>query len=194
MKDQVSIAIYDEDQYFSLGLKNLLLDYFSRRNISVNIDDEQNGRENHIELIFSSASEKARYLPYHLDSHTHSVAKMFFHIGTPGRCREIRGGCGWRYAGSLPRRASYDAFDEMLTGALARRSLGERPERCPSCAGKYLSSREKQVMTYLRQGFSQAQVAVRMQLSVKTVHSHKRSLMQKMALKNKHDFIYWLIQ
>ncbi|CAI2516005.1 Nitrogen regulation protein C [Serratia proteamaculans] len=194
MKDQVSIAIYDEDQYFSLGLKNLLLDYFSRRNISVNIDDEQNGRENHIELIFSSASEKARHLPYHLDSDTHSAAKMFFHIGTPGRCREIRGGCGWRYAGSLPRRASYDAFDEMLTGALARRSPGERLERCPSCAGKYLSSREKQVMTYLRQGFSQSQVAARMQLSVKTVHSHKRSLMQKMALKNKHDFIYWLIQ
>ncbi len=194
MKDQVSIAIYDEDQYFSLGLKNLLLDYFSRRNISVNIDEEQDGRENHIELIFSSASDKGRHLRYHLDSDINSATKMFFHIGTPGRCREIRGGCGWRYAGSLPRRTSYACFDEMLTEALAKYSPGERPERCPSCAEKYLSSREKQVMTYLRQGFSQAQVAARMQLSVKTVHSHKRSLMQKMALKNKHDFIYWLIQ
>lgn len=73
---------------------------------------------------------------------------------------------------------------------MAKRSLGNGPERCPSCA----VTREKQVMTYLRQGLSQAQVAVHMQLSVKTVHSHKRSLMQKMDVENKHDFIYWLIQ
>lgn len=194
MNNQISISIYDEDQYLSLGLKNLLLEYFARHNISVNIDNEQEGREHHVELVFSSATYKDRHLLYHLGSDVNSATKMFFHIGTPGRCREIRGGCGWRYAGSLPRRASYAAFDELLTGALAKLPPCERPERCPSCAKKYLSLREIQVMNYLRQGLSQAQVAAHMQLSFKTVHSHKRSLMKKMALKNKHDFIYWLIQ
>ncbi|EPL3976035.1 response regulator transcription factor [Serratia ureilytica] len=194
MKNNYSISIYDEDQYFILGLKCLLLGYLSRYNILEHNDDKQTGEGKHIELVFSSSSGKYRHHHYHLDSNANSTVKIFFYISSPGRSRGMRGGCGWQYAGVLPRYASHAVFEKMLSGALTERSLAKRPERCPSCAEKYLSSREKQVMHYLRQGLSQAQVAALMQLSVKTIHSHKSSLMQKMTLKNKHDFIYWLIQ
>ncbi|SUJ36150.1 Uncharacterised protein [Serratia marcescens] len=32
-----------------------------------------------------------------------------------------------------------------------------------------------------------------MGVSVKTVHSHKRSIMSKLMLNRSHDFIYWLL-
>lgn len=56
-----------------------------------------------------------------------------------------------------------------------------------------LTPREQQVVNYLRRGFGQSQTARVMGVSVKTVHSHKRSVMQKMNISKKHDFIYWMI-
>ncbi len=48
-------------------------------------------------------------------------------------------------------------------------------------------------MDYLCTGISQSQVAEHMHLSVKTINAHKQSLMRKMDLRKKQDFIYWLI-
>ena len=45
-------------------------------------------------------------------------------------------------------------------------------------------------MNYLRQGVSLSEMAHRMQLSVKSIHSRKRLVMRKMMLNNKHEFIY----
>jgi len=56
-----------------------------------------------------------------------------------------------------------------------------------------LTRRERQVVNYLRRGFDQSQTARVMGVSVKTVHSHKRSVMGKLMLNRSHDFIYWLL-
>lgn len=56
-----------------------------------------------------------------------------------------------------------------------------------------LTDRERQVVGHLRRGVGQAQVARMMGVSVKTVHSHKRSVMDKLLLTRQHDFIYWLL-
>lgn len=56
-----------------------------------------------------------------------------------------------------------------------------------------LTRRERQVVNYLRNGFDQSQTARLLGVSVKTVHSHKRSVMSKLMLHRHHDFIYWLL-
>ncbi|AIA45940.1 hypothetical protein L085_02400 [Serratia sp. FS14] len=56
-----------------------------------------------------------------------------------------------------------------------------------------LTRRERQVVGYLRSGLDQSQTARLLGLSVKTIHSHKRSVMSKLMLNRHHDFIYWLL-
>lgn len=56
-----------------------------------------------------------------------------------------------------------------------------------------LTQREQQVMSYLRRGLDQSQAARVLGVSVKTVHSHKRSVMKKLMLSRHHEFIYWLL-
>jgi fimbrial protein FimW len=56
-----------------------------------------------------------------------------------------------------------------------------------------LTPREQEVMNYLRRGFGQSQTAKILGISVKTIHSHKRSVMNKLMLKGNRDFIYWLL-
>lgn len=56
-----------------------------------------------------------------------------------------------------------------------------------------LTLRERQVVNYLRCGFGQSQTARLLGVSVKTVHSHKRSVMSKLMLNRHHEFIYWLL-
>lgn len=56
-----------------------------------------------------------------------------------------------------------------------------------------LTQREWQVVNYLRSGVDQSQTARLLGVSVKTVHSHKRSVMSKLMLSRNHEFIYWLL-
>lgn len=57
-----------------------------------------------------------------------------------------------------------------------------------------LTKREKQVINYLKIGVSQSQVAGLLGISVKTVHSHKRAVMNKLMLGKYHDFLFWLLR
>ncbi|TXE73799.1 helix-turn-helix transcriptional regulator [Serratia nevei] len=72
---------------------------------------------------------------------------------------------------------------EMLSDTRATRRFEYQP----------LTHRERQVVNYLRRGFDQSQTAKVMGVSVKTVHSHKRSVMGKLMLYRNHEFLYWLL-
>ncbi|WP_261288152.1 response regulator transcription factor [Serratia fonticola] len=57
-----------------------------------------------------------------------------------------------------------------------------------------MSEREHQVLHYLMQGVSQSQTANLLCLKVKTVHSHKRSAMQKLNFTRTSELFHWLLQ
>jgi len=57
-----------------------------------------------------------------------------------------------------------------------------------------LSDREMQVFRYLAAGVSVTDIAARLNLSVKTVSSHKANLMQKMALSNQSELVRYAIR
>ncbi|BEN80902.1 helix-turn-helix transcriptional regulator [Serratia marcescens] len=76
----------------------------------------------------------------------------------------------------------FELLNEALSG-----SVSVLTKRQP------LTQRERQVVNYLRCGFDQSQTARLLGVSVKTVHSHKRSVMSKLMLNRNHEFIYWLL-
>ncbi len=105
-----------------------------------------------------------------------------------------RTSCGWLYAGALPYRGTYTELENVLKKALSYDKHKLEKKLCPSCAATIFTQREQSVITYLQSGKSQSQIAEKLNVSVKTVHSHKRSVMKKMGLNRNYDFIMWLIQ
>jgi DNA-binding NarL/FixJ family response regulator len=53
-----------------------------------------------------------------------------------------------------------------------------------------LSNRELQVYTYLGNGFSSREIADRLQLSSKTVHTHREHIKRKLGLRNASDLVH----
>lgn len=53
-----------------------------------------------------------------------------------------------------------------------------------------LSNRELQVYTYLGKGFSSREIADRLQLSSKTVHTHREHIKRKFGLRNASDLVH----
>ncbi|HAT5000112.1 helix-turn-helix transcriptional regulator [Serratia marcescens] len=87
----------------------------------------------------------------------------------------------------LCRKDSQSQLFELLAEVLSDAECSASIKRQP------LTIRERQVVSYLRCGFDQSQTARLLGVSVKTVHSHKRSVMSKLMLHRNHDFIYWLL-
>ncbi|EOH3167072.1 helix-turn-helix transcriptional regulator [Serratia marcescens] len=76
---------------------------------------------------------------------------------------------------------------ELLAKSLVKNSAEKQ------LLGYVLTSREKQVIGFLKRGFDQSQTAKLLGINVKTVHSHKRSVMKKLMLNRQREFMYWLI-
>lgn len=72
-------------------------------------------------------------------------------------------------------------------------ALGAMPGG-PAAAHEALSAREFEVFRLLASGMSVTHIAARLNLSVKTVSTHKANLMQKMALGNQSDLVRYAIQ
>ncbi|CAI0928461.1 response regulator transcription factor [Serratia entomophila] len=190
MQQEVVIRIEDEDRYFVEGLRHCLRSYFSRQGINVLFNGTAaQGRLP--DLVFAS-------MPNHRQSHyctTYSPAgsgkPQFFTIREKQPTKAVAH-CAHQVA-EMYRRLSCQAFYAMLDRVLVMPHNEVRYHPCAYCQQSYLSVREREVVRHLRSGLSQAQAAARMQLSVKTVHTYKRSIMSKMVLKRKHEFMHWLL-
>lgn len=173
----LKIRIDDDDVYFSSGLQLYISDYARKHNKSVDFlekDDEEQPN-----LVLTTPARRVAH--WCTPSHGEQQQLVFIRERAPAQVKDT-----WREiyrTGSL----------KMLTPLLARLfasedEKGERPERI-----RQFTVREKQVISYLRKGWEQSKVAKVMGVSVKTVHSHKRSVMSKLMLHRHHDFIYWLL-
>lgn len=63
-------------------------------------------------------------------------------------------------------------------------------------AGSYetLSEREKEVLSWIAKGYSNKEIAVKLVLSVKTIETHKRNLMEKLGLKTRPELIQYALK
>lgn len=77
---------------------------------------------------------------------------------------------------------------KVVTGFVARKKLRGSRE------GDELSEREKEVLCDVAQGYTNKEIASRLQISVKTVETHKANLMEKLGLRGRAEIVRYALQ
>jgi DNA-binding CsgD family transcriptional regulator len=169
---KINVVIDDENRYFAAGLRVSIAEYAHLNNKGVcflTADDTERP-----DMIFASSRRRAQ------------------RWRRASSCGEapvvtIRDGAANDTPRVLQRKDDLNTLFELLSEMLS--GIGRPVARKP----QPLTCRERQVVSYLRCGLDQSQTARILGLSVKTVHSHKRSIMSKLMLQRNHEFIYWLL-
>lgn len=85
-------------------------------------------------------------------------------------------------------------LDSSLTARVTAGFIGKERKR-PSASGASVSEREAEVLRLIALGYSNKEIAGRMDLSVKTVEAHKANAMRKLGLGGRIDIVkYALLQ
>jgi len=192
MKNTLTVAIFDRDNYFSEGIKYALRDYFHQKGQSV-IFVTSHSAAAPADLVFAAAPDSRRARYCHVASAATSNTLFFSIRKKKSRYQNNLTTCQ-REAGTFYRSEGKLAICSMLDRALAANPKIRIRSNCALCTSSQLTRRELEVLHYLREGISQTETAEHMQLSVKTVNTHKQSVMRKMDLNRKHDFIHWLMR
>lgn len=188
MKNDLTIAICDTDNYFSEGIKHVLREYFHNK-VNAVIFTRVYSRENPADFVFTSAplNQRARYCT------GNDMRTRFISIRKKTCARQAHRPACVMESGTLYRHDQPLALGFILDRVIATGLKVLSRDRCTLCVGSRFTAREQEVLDYLRGGISQVEAAEQMQLSVKTVHAHKQSVMRKMDLMRKHEFIHWLL-
>jgi fimbrial protein FimW len=172
----VNIIIDDDNRYFAAGLRLSIAEYARANNKAICFlapDSEECP-----DVLFASSIRCAQRgcTPWHAGAVAQNVAI------------EERRSAVSRDARRILRRTARQSELFLLLEKIFAHAQYARASTI-----RRLTQREQQVVSYLRRGFGQSQTARVLGVSVKTVHSHKRSVMQKMNISKKHDFIHWMI-
>jgi DNA-binding NarL/FixJ family response regulator len=84
-------------------------------------------------------------------------------------------------------------LDPALAGDLVSRVTGKQPLR-GFTAGEELSEREQEVLRLIAEGFSNKEIAARLDLSVKTVETYKARAMEKLGLSGRVEIVQYALQ
>jgi fimbrial protein FimW len=168
----INIIIDDDNRYFSYGLRISIAEYAwnNEKTVCFLASDSKERPD----VLFASSTRCAQRwgTPWHAQNVTIEDRKK-------GSTQEVR-------------RVLYRTDNQSDLFALLERVFANTHfSRVRSI--QPLTPREQEVMNYLRRGFGQSQTAKILGISVKTIHSHKRSVMNKLMLKGNRDFIYWLL-
>ncbi|QDI20294.1 hypothetical protein FBF86_20920 [Serratia marcescens] len=192
MINKVNVTIIDDNVFFSEGIKYILIHYFLQHGRYVNFVAENDSTQE-VDFLFSSAPLTRRVCYCQMmPIKTHHATRFFSIRSRKHRGLSLVSPCVLE-TGTLYRRQRVSAVYKLLDSSADMTSNKIR-NHCRVCSGNRLTRREREVLAYLRNGTSQTEVAEQMHLSVKTVNAHKQSVMKKLDLKKKHDFIYWLMK
>lgn len=173
--NSVNIIIDDENRYFSAGLRHSITEYVQTNKKSVRFLTP--GSMECPDIVLASVRRRAQR--WRRMGYGASAASVVTIKERPVKFVDEIHRVLYR---SDDQHRLFELLTETLSGI--QYPVNER---------RALTAREWQVMGYMRNGFDQSQVARIMGLSVKTVHSHKRSVMGKLMLYRNHEFLYWLL-
>ncbi|XGJ91772.1 response regulator transcription factor [Serratia marcescens] len=168
----INIVIDDENSYFAAGLRLSIAQYAKRYNKVVHCLSSSS--DERPDIVLTSPARRARRWAAYSGAHIVTIKEK--QTVASGRASRV-----------LYRTDDQQCLFRLLSDTLAN------PRPVCRFPAKLLTPRERQVIGYLRRGLDQSQTARVMGVSVKTVHSHKRSIMGKLMLNRNHDFIYWLL-
>lgn len=194
MRPVITVAIFDENAYFASGLLAAISDYFGRTGIAVRRVTAQYPGVDMIFQYFPSGIPTCFCLYEGLKP---GFSPLCFAIRQPHDRPNGRANCAL-LAGVIQHDFSLASALQIITCALARRQE-QRVDQPVSmglctCTHNALTLREKQVMIYLRQELSLAEIGSRLTISIKTVSNHKMSVMRKMGFRRNMELYRWLRQ
>ncbi|AEF47902.1 transcriptional regulator, LuxR family [Serratia sp. AS12] len=194
MERKIRIAIMDTNRFFVEGLKFALLEYFSLRGTNVEFQEGVNNGSS-VDLVLNSLTEPENVAYCDTAQPEVGFRPLYISVRKKKHTQARRKNACAREVGVLDSQASIKTLFHLLDEKLWRKTyVNMMPQPCQFCLGRQLSSRETEVISYLRLGLNQTQTAKFMHLSVKTVHSHKRSVMQKLNFMRRSELYSWLLR
>lgn len=174
--ERINIVIDDDNAYFVTGLRFSITEYAEKNHKTISFLSP--GDDTQADMVIAASMWRAqrwrKMNPCEAVSAIMTIKEK--RVGRVNESEDV-----------LYRTDNRNRLFELLTKSLAK-SPAEK-----QLPGYVLTSREKQVIDYLKKGFDQSQTARFLGINVKTVHSHKRSVMKKLMLNRHREFMYWLI-
>ncbi len=87
-----------------------------------------------------------------------------------------------------------DYYDKSISNVLLREYIGKISGSQSDSSGEtFLSPREKEIIKLVAESFSNAEIAEKLMISVRTVNAHKNNIMRKLKLKSTVDIVKYAI-
>lgn len=194
MCNYVNVIIIDDDVFFTLGLRYLLIDYFSHENLNVNfVEKEDVDVSTKIDYLFKAEGYLSK-IGFCQFSNENSYQDAFFFTIQGLQDRALRVPCQYE-AGIISRFTSLMELRSLLDTVRLNHICHNKLEPCHGC--KQFSNRltrlEKQVLYQLQRGYSHQQIALKLSINVKVVYQNKSSSMKKLNFMRKSELYYWLL-
>lgn len=191
---RIMISICDSDKSFTVGLKDLLVMYFQKKGTDITFSENYSPGMPADFVFFSVPSntcDKCRKIiePAALSG------TIFIPIKNEGDSFESKSQKCKPELESLAiyRNTSLEHIFVILEKVTKGDHSLQHKGACTLVGEKNLSAREYELILHMRSGSSQTEAAKLMGVNIKTVHTYKKSVMRKLGLKTKHDFMYWLL-
>ncbi|MFQ0830766.1 LuxR C-terminal-related transcriptional regulator [Serratia fonticola] len=185
MKETLKISIVDKNQYFTSGLRHLLADFYLTKNTRVKFVDE-NASKLSIDILFHANRYGVPDSFYSRFPHDTAKLLVFAICDKNENCRVRKDGVLYRH----------QSIDLVLNMVEQARSIDPQAS-CSASDGPLshsITHREYEVLGYLKRGKNLTETAYCMNLNVKTVSAHKRSVMKKLNFKRNSELLYWILQ
>jgi DNA-binding NarL/FixJ family response regulator len=192
MLPSINILLIDQNRYFAEGLRLLINRYFSQRNINVTYIDK-NACKNGADLVFMAMDSGVNMLQrYGLSS---SSRQCVFMIKERHQARLRYSAFVKLTAAVLSRELSADALFNLLELFMLKqhKTKSETGVAGPVTRRSTLTFREYEIMRHLQVGMNNHAVGRLLNISEKTVSSHKRSAMRKLNINRNSELHYWLL-
>ncbi|HAT4999475.1 TPA: LuxR family transcriptional regulator [Serratia marcescens] len=187
MKSQISIGLLDGNSFFVQGLMFFLTEYFNEKNRCVTFVGKE--RLSTADIIFyESSNVMAYFVGKTLRSATKDI--ILFSLSESKYSLST-----WRLARSqrlLAKNGSLQQLRVYLDALWFERGDGISKNKISSL-DEELSHRQRQIMCLLAKGITPAEISARLNISVKTVSSHRGAVMKKFGFNRKIELYNWLL-
>ncbi|QJU41461.1 response regulator transcription factor [Serratia marcescens] len=187
MNSQIYIGLLDRNSFFIQGLMFFLKEYFNERNRRVSFVCEK--RLSAADIIFyESNNTMAYFVGKALRSTTKDI--ILFSLSENKYSLSI-----WRlarYQQLLAKNGSLQQLRCYLDALWRERDAFGSGQRVSSPEVD-LTYRQRQIMRLLAKGVTPAEISIRLNISIKTVSSHRGAVMKKFGFNRKIELYNWLI-
>ncbi|WP_230329022.1 LuxR C-terminal-related transcriptional regulator [Serratia sp. YC16] len=183
----VYVGLLDRDLFHSQGLMFFLKEYFYQKNKNVIFVNKD--RLDIADVIFyESSNHMAYFIGKVLRSSTKSI--ILFSLGEGKNSFST-----WRLARFQQALLKKESLQQLrfYLDTLWRERENFGYQRRVNSPEEDLTSRQQQIMRLLAKGFTPAEISMRLNISIKTVSSHRGAVMKKFGFNRKIELYNWLI-